>query len=78
MMAQLWAAKEQGAIIEIHLDGGAMLLPDWFDERLSRGGHGLFAAQSADGTVTMTAVAWDSVIRVVVRNVDGIPEGMFD
>ncbi|HEY2759330.1 MAG TPA: hypothetical protein VGI75_01265 [Pirellulales bacterium] len=78
MMRQLWAAKDDGAIIELHLEGGAMLLPDWFDERLSRAGHGLFAAQAADGTVTMTAVAWDSVMRVVVRNVDGIPEGMFE
>jgi DNA-directed RNA polymerase subunit RPC12/RpoP len=78
LMRKLWEEKQQGAVIELHLEGGAMLVPDWFDERLSRQSHGLFASQAADGTVTMTVVAWDQVSRVVVRNVEGLPEGMFE
>ena len=77
-MRKLWDEKAHGATIEIHLEGGAMLVPDWFDERLSRLDHGLFASQAADGSVTMTAVAWDSVTRVIVRNVEGLPDGMFE
>jgi len=78
LMRKLWDEKAHGATIEIHLEGGAMLVPDWFDERLSRLDHGLFASQAADGSVTMTAVAWDSVTRIIVRNVEGLPDGMFE
>jgi hypothetical protein len=78
LMGKLWEEKQHGAIIELHLEGGALLTPDWFDEPLSRQSHGLFAAQSADGTVTMTVVAWEKVTRVVVRNVEGLPHGMFE
>jgi hypothetical protein len=78
LVRRLWAEKEQGGIVELHLEGGSILVPDWFDDRLSRQTHGVFAGQSADGTVTITAIAWDRVVRVVVRNVEGLPEGMFE
>ncbi len=77
LLTTLWAEKEHGAIIELHLAGGSVLIADWFDEPNSRQTHGVFAAQSADGSVTMTIVAWESVSRVVVRNLEGLPEGMF-
>jgi hypothetical protein len=78
LLRKLWDEKEHGAVIELHLDGGAMLVPDWFDEHHSVDSHGLFANQAADGTITMTAVSWDSIKRVVVRNVEGMPDGMFE
>jgi hypothetical protein len=78
LLRKLWDEKNQGGVIELHLDGGAMLVPDWFDERYSRLTHGLFASQAADGTLTMTIVAWERVLRVVVRNVEGLPAGMFE
>ncbi|HTQ39091.1 MAG TPA: hypothetical protein VMJ32_08680 [Pirellulales bacterium] len=78
LLRKLWEERERGAVIELHLEGGTILLPDWFDSNQSRNSHGLFAAQAADGTVTMTIVAWNTVLRVVVRNVEGLPEGMFE
>jgi hypothetical protein len=78
LLARLWAEREHGGVIELHLSGGAMLAPEWFDANLSSDTHGLFAAQAADGTVTMTVVPWDEVIRVVVRGVVGLPDGMFE
>ena len=78
LVRRLWAEREHGGVIELHLSGGAMLVPEWFDEKLSRDTHGLFAAQAADGTVTMTVVPWDEVTRVVVRGVVGLPDGMFE
>ncbi len=77
-VARLWEEREHGGIIELHLSGGAVLVPQWFEENLSRGSHGLFAAQAADGTVTMTVVPWDEVTRVIVRGVVGLPDGMFE
>ena len=78
LMLRLWAEREHGGIIELHLEGGNVLLPDWFEQKLSQKSHGLFAGQAADGTVTMTVVPWDSVERVVIRGVVGLPDGMFE
>ncbi|HEY2882730.1 MAG TPA: hypothetical protein VGJ15_09860 [Pirellulales bacterium] len=78
LLSKLWEERQHGAVVELHLDGGTLLVPDWFDEPHSQQSHALFAAQSADGTVTMTIVPWDNIMRVVVRNVEGLPEGMFE
>jgi hypothetical protein len=78
LVARLWAEREHGGIIELHLNGGVMLVPEWFDQHHSQKSHGLFASQAADGTVTMTIVPWDEVTRVVVRGVVGLPDGMFE
>jgi hypothetical protein len=78
LMARLWSEREHGGVIELHLNGGVLLLPEWFDAKNSRGSHGLFAAQAADGTVTMTIVPWNEISRVVVRGVVGLPDGMFE
>ncbi len=77
-MIRLWSEREHGGIVELHLTGGAILVPEWFDKKLSRHTHGLFAAQSADGTVTMTIVPWETVSRVVVRGAVGLPDGLFE
>jgi hypothetical protein len=55
-----------------------VILPEWYESRWSRGTHGLFASQAPDGSITLTAVAWDSIQKVVVRQVKGLPDGMFE
>ena len=78
LIARLWAEREHGGIVELHLVGGGVILPEWYESRWSRGSHGLFASQAADGSITLTAVAWDTIQKVVVRQVQGLPDGMFD
>ena len=78
LVARLWAERAHGGIVELHLVGGSVILPMWYEPRWSLGTHGLFASQAADGTVTLTAVAWESVQKVVVRQVEGLPDGMFE
>jgi hypothetical protein len=78
LVARLWDEREHGGIVELHLRGGALLTPEWFDERLSRGSYGLFAAPAADGSVSMTIVPWEEVTRVIVRGIVGIPDGLFE
>jgi hypothetical protein len=78
LVMRLWSEREHGGVIELHMAGGAILRPDWFDRRLSQGPHGLFAAQAADGTVTMTIIPWETITRVVVHGVVGLPDGMFE
>ena len=78
LLARLWAERDHGGIVELHLVGGAVLLPEEFSPRWSGGTHGLFASQAADGSVTLTAVAWDTVQRIVVRQLAAVPDDMFD
>lgn len=78
LVARLWAEREHGGKFEIHVTGGGVILPQWYEPRWSRGTHGLFANQAADGTVTLTAVAWESVQKIIVRQVEGLPDGMFE
>lgn len=78
LLTRLWAERDHGGIIELHLSGGAVLLPEEFSARWSGGSHGLFASQAADGSVTLTAVAWDTVQRIVVRHLAAVPDDMFE
>jgi hypothetical protein len=78
LVARLFGEMEHGGIIEIHINGGSVILPEFYESRWSRGSHGLFASRAADGTVTLTAVAWDSIQKIVVRQVEGLPDGMFE
>jgi hypothetical protein len=78
LVARLWAEREHGGKFEIHVTGGGVILPQWYEPRWSRGTHGLFANQATDGTVTLTAVAWESVQKIIVRQVEGLPDGMFE
>jgi len=78
LVARLWVEREHGGIVELHLTGGSVILPEWFETNWSRGTHGLFASQAVDGSVTLTAVAWDTIQKIVVRQVQGLPDGMFE
>jgi len=77
LVAKLWMEREHGGIIELHLTGGGVLLPEWYDSNWSRGTHGLFANPSPDGSVTITAVAWENVEKVIVRQLAAVPDDMF-
>ncbi len=78
LVARLWVERNHGGVVELHLSGGSVILPEWYESRWSRGTHGLFASQAADGSITLTAVAWEAIQKVVVRQVQGLPDGMFD
>lgn len=78
LVARLWVERDHGGVVELHLSGGSVILPEWYESRWSRGTHGLFASQAPDGSITLTAVAWDSIQKVVVRQVKGLPDGMFE
>jgi hypothetical protein len=75
LVARLWQERAHGGIIELHMAGGSVILPEWYEVNWSRGTHGLFASQAADGTVTMTAVAWETLEKIVVRQVRDLPQG---
>jgi len=73
----LWEERAHGAIVEIHLDGGTVVAPDWWARPLSDTGFGVFALENRDGSYQMEAIAWDSIRRIVVRNISELPGGLF-
>lgn len=78
LVARMFQEMEHGGIVEVHINGGSVILPEFYEPRWSVGSHGLFASRAADGTVTLTAVAWDSIQKIIVRQVNGLPDGMFE
>lgn len=79
LVAKLFGETEHGGVVELHLKSGQIVMPLFYDFNWSRGTHGVFAAESSsDKTITLMAVAWDSVEQVIIRKVKGLPDGMFD
>lgn len=76
LFAKLWAEKPPGAAVELHVGEGETLVPDRFAKDLSRQNHGVFAVKEPGGTHTLTVVAWDSIVRVLVRGVKQLPPEM--
>ena len=76
LVARLWAEREHGGTVEVHHADG-VIVPEWYDVAWSRGTHGVFWSQAPDGTVTITAVAWSAVQKVIVRQVQTLPADMF-
>jgi hypothetical protein len=78
LVARLWQERSHGGEVELHIEGSSRpILPQFFERDWSQGSHALFARQEPDGSVTLEAVAWESVQRIVVRKVQGLPDGMF-
>jgi len=74
----LWSEKSTGSEVDVYLADGTKLTPQWFSKSHSQGGQGVFAARDTEGAYTVTAVAWESVIRVDVRHVIDLPDSMFE
>src|SRR5262249_37411463 len=78
LFLQLWRQRTDRVAIDLYLKGGEVVTPDWFAPQLSQRTYGMFASQAEDGSFTLTVVHWNTVERVSVRGLDGLPEGMFE
>lgn len=74
LFAELWPQRARGAEIELHLSDGETILPDRFARAMSEGSFAMLATTDPDGKHTLTAVAWGSVVRVVVRGLGQLPD----
>lgn len=78
LFVKLWDERARGAVVELHLADGATIAPDRFARELSRRDYGVFAVKEADGTHTLTLVAWDAIRRISFRRVAKLPKKVFD
>jgi hypothetical protein len=74
LVMRMWAYRSHGATIELRYGEGHRLTPDQFVHALSTSSHGVFAVTEPNGTLTLTAVAWDAIHVVIARGVRGVPE----
>ena len=78
LLAKLWAAKPQEAVVELHQNGGEKIVPQHFFNSFSSGSHGLFAVEEDDGTYTLIATAWDSIQRLQFRCLKRLPDSLHE
>ncbi len=76
LFSKLWSEKPSGAVVELHFGDGETLVPDYFAEALSQDDHGVFAVKEPGGTHTLSVLAWDAIVRVMVRGVGQLPAEM--
>ena len=77
VVARLWERRTQDSELEIFLNEGEIVAPDYFSEVLSTSDYGVFAIQEGDGTYAITVVPWSTVRRVGLRRVGELPGDLF-
>lgn len=78
LLIQLWRERAHGGVVELHLDNGAILTPDWWAAGRSTDSYGLFAVQTAEGSYEIHAVVWAHVRQISVRQLGELPGGVFE
>jgi hypothetical protein len=73
IFARLWQERTDATELEIFLNEGEILIPDYYSASLSRSDYGVFAVEEGDGTFAITVVAWSSVRRVSMRRLADLP-----
>lgn len=77
LLRRLWTHKSQGVSVEIHLGDGKLIIPDAYASPASHPNYALFAVQEANGSHTVTAVAWDAIQRIALRQLQELPKDFF-
>ena len=79
LVARLWDMRPKDATVELRLRDGETIVLHQFLKKLSSQTHqGVFAVSEADGSVSLTAVAWDAVARATLRGLKELPKELAD
>ncbi len=77
LVARLWDSRPKGAIVELRLRNGDVIIPQQFLKKLSQQSrHGAFAVKEADGTLSLVVTSWDVVDRATLRRLEELPKGL--
>jgi hypothetical protein len=78
LLERLWSASPPGRTVDIHLCDGTKLSPERFLRNASGPGYAVFVSREPDGTMTLMAVAWEAITRVVVGGLNELPSSLAD
>lgn len=73
LFAELWAARDGGSRVEVHLQSGSVLTPDGFVRSHSMQDYAVLVTKDADGRSTATVTPWSSVSRIVICGLKEVP-----
>ncbi len=74
LFARLWAARPDGATVELRLRDGETIVPEKFLEKASRENRcGMFVVERPGETRSLMVVAWDDVARATIRGMKELP-----
>jgi hypothetical protein len=77
IVGRLWDKRDDVAEVEIFLQEGEIMSPDFYSEVLSTDQYGVFANLEGDGTYAITVIPWSSVRRVGMRKIEHLSPKMF-
>jgi hypothetical protein len=73
LFVELWAARDEGSRVEVHLESGSVLTPDGYLKSHSMQDHAVLVAKDPDGRSTVTIVPWNSIARIILRALKDVP-----
>jgi hypothetical protein len=77
IFAQLWQRRPEGSELEIFLNEGEIIAPDYFAVALSSSDYGVFGLLESDGSHALTVIPWSAVRRVGLRRLEELPGDLF-
>lgn len=77
IVARLWEQRTDGSELEVFLNEGEIIAPDFYSGRLSTSDYGVFAIQEGDGSYAITIIPWTSVRRVGLRRLGELSGELF-
>jgi len=77
IVGRLWDRRDDVAEVEIFLQEGEIMSPDFYSEVLSTDQYGVFANLEGDGSYAITVIPWSTVRRVGMRKVETLSPKMF-
>jgi len=77
IIGRLWDSKSENTEMEVFLNEGEIMAPEFFSEILSSSDFGVFASQDGDGSFSLTVVPWAHVRKVSMRKIGELSPKMF-
>jgi hypothetical protein len=77
IVGRLWDQRTEESELEVFLNEGEIVAPDYYSELLSTSDYGVFAVQDGDGSFTVTTIPWNAVRRVGMRRLPDLPGDLF-
>jgi hypothetical protein len=73
LFVELWAARDEGSRVEVHLESGSVLQPDAYVKSHSLQDYAVLVTKDPDGCSTVTIVPWNSIARIILRALKQVP-----
>ena len=77
IVGRLWDHKTDDTELEIFLNEGEIMQPEYYSETLSSSEFGVFAIREGDGTYTVNVVPWAQVRKLGMRKIPDLSPSVF-